>query len=629
MRTYLRVFAFSFVLFLLFLHPINASDYYHHVITGRFIAQTHSLPYTDTFSFTASGLPWVAYAWGTGLIYYMLESTGGPVAVSIFTAVIGLLTAWAVYFFLRKRGNTMPQSSIITLLVASMISLRYPTRPEILAPFYISVLLLLLEMSPKMKRFIPLLFFVWGITYGSSAIFGLLILVWYTVTHSKEWKSMGVLIILSFVASLLNGYGFRSLFYILLIPNIAPHTGEWLPILTTLNPQLPELVLFYQYQVLAYGIFSLLALIAISTSLKNIYIVGLGLGVIAPFLSVRFLNLAPILAAALLGAAVLKKHLSSTVLLVLFCILGLATGYLRYTTFGIQTGKEFQTKPMEFLRNKHIDGNIFSIQELGALIAWELPKSKIFIDTRDDLYQPTGLFAKLQELDSGKRSLIDLLSEYHADIVIGDLANGSVYKPLFYSPDWSLVYLTDGFFVSVKTPIAREHRLTIFSSIDPLRMPPAKPGNESEAILELQKALILDPKSDENIIRLAETYYALGDFSKAYTTAKTTKHGPTRGLRWRVDTIARGELIGKYALAAGDCDSAKPMLLDAELASFGGLFFSPKTRFPTVIDRYLGRYYAQCEQNTDKAKVYYLRFLQSGGNPLEKRSVERELNALQ
>ena len=94
MKSILVGIVFSLLVFLLFLHPINASDYYHHLITGRFIAQTHSLPYTDTFSFTASGLPWVAYAWGMGLLYYILESLSGPNAVSIFTAIVGLATSW-------------------------------------------------------------------------------------------------------------------------------------------------------------------------------------------------------------------------------------------------------------------------------------------------------------------------------------------------------------------------------------------------------------------------------------------------------------------------------------------------------------------------------------------------------
>ena len=156
------------------------------------------------------------------------------------------------------------------------------------------------------------------------------------------------------------------------------------------------------------------------------------------------------------------------------CVLAVAT--IRFATYSVTPGEEFTKKPMLFLKSKGISGNIMSIQEMGAHISWEMPESKILYDTRDDLYQPTGIFDEVRRLDEGKSSIESFVQKYNISIIIADMNTGPVYKPLLYSDNWALIFTTDGYFILVTKQIATEKNLVVFSSVDPLRSLSAKPG---------------------------------------------------------------------------------------------------------------------------------------------------------
>lgn len=620
----------------LFLFPINASDFYHHLNTGRDIWNTHELPYSDTYSFTAFGKPWVAHSWGTGLVYYLLYASVGSVGISAFTALVGIGTVW----FLLKMAKRLHVSALLAYpvvsLIAALLSLRWPTRPEIFSPFFLSIVLLGLSNRTRISVWYIALFFLWGILYGSSAFLGIGILGLFVIFVSTQKIRDSVITLLSAVAACLNGYGLSSFLYILQIPAIAAHTGEWLPILETINPVRPDLVLFYQWQVVSYIIFTAVSIgafiLAVFKKQKSGMVwmaMLLAIAVAAPYNSVRFINLAPVLAPPLLFFAIgtLPKKMARLIAIGIG-VIALCVSIVRFATFSVGTGEEFTKKPMQFLRTHGIQGHIMSIQEMGAHISWELPESKILYDTRDDLYQPTGIFSEVQKLDEGKLSIEPFVAKYGISVIIADMTTGAVYKPLLYSDQWALVYTTDGFYILIQRQIASEKKLATYDAIDPLRSPPAKPGMMEEAYQQHNALEKVDPASIENAVRTAEVAIAL---NKTDDTKRIQEILPLPGrlrVRNSIETVATAELLGKYALASGDCPRAKDMLMLAEKNSYGKLLFSPHIRLPNSTDRYLGQYYQRCENNTVKAKEHYQKFLKSTNNPLEKRAIEQLMSTL-
>src|ERR1041385_5046732 len=55
-----------------FLFQLPVLDFWWHLKLGELIANTHSIPRTDLFSFTASGQTYVVQNWLAELIYYGL-----------------------------------------------------------------------------------------------------------------------------------------------------------------------------------------------------------------------------------------------------------------------------------------------------------------------------------------------------------------------------------------------------------------------------------------------------------------------------------------------------------------------------------------------------------------------------
>jgi hypothetical protein len=629
---------FWIAIFLLFLHPINASDFYHHLNTGRYIVEHTALPYTDDLSFTAYGKPWIAHSWATGLLYYFLYTTTGHVGITLLTALIGLICAYSLWRILETLKIPLELRMLATWLASSLISLRWPTRPEILGPMFLITLIAILVTRKRLTWHLIIFFWIWGIFYGSSAFLGLLLLLCYIlITRPLPIRSF-ILLVGCFIASLLNGYGFGTFLYIFQIPAIAAHTGEWLPLMQTIDRSMPELALLYQHIVLTYVLFSVYTIAVVLFTLKqkptllrtHLFFAGLVLLFAIPYKTNRFLNLAPLMVLPFLAIAIFhySKKLKTICIVLMIFLAGLST-WTRFWTYSTGFGEEFNAKPMQFLKNAGIQGNIFAIQELGGLISWHMPESKVLLDTRDDLYQPTGIFQTLLSLDRGETSISSILDRYDISIVIGDLANGTVYKPLLYTDAWRLVMITDGFFVAIRSDMAVDKNLTDLGALDPLRIPPSKPGMETRALSQMIQVVSEDPNSAENTMRLAELHYALGKPEEALRLAKRANlDKPTFGPRSTIMTIASGELLGKYALGAGKCDEAGIVLARVEKASRGGLIFAPSDRFPTVVDHLLGDYYLSCARDPKQARIYYERFLKANSNPLERRTIEQKLDTL-
>lgn len=631
---------FSVGIFILFLQPVSASDLFHHLTTGRDILNTYSLPYTDTHSYTAYGEPWVAHSWGAALIFYLVYISAGYEGLSVLFALLGVAAALFLFLTLRARNVPLPLSLTLTLLAASIISLRWPGRPELLGPLFLVALVYLLTKADKIMWWLIPFFWIWGILYGSSAFLGIATVVLFIITSKKFSKSTLFILLGSVTASMFNGYGPASFFYIFQIPAIAPHVGEWSPILSTMNPQIPELVLFYQYPVILYVLFTVFCLVILlflgpkkRTHIPHFFFyLFLSLSLFSPYYTSRFFNLAPLISLPIIGFLLTKSSIriqrtSIAVILLLSCV-GI---FARFSIFPVGIGlarNSFPTNVAAFLVEKNLSGNVYATQELGGYLAFTNPQIKVFSDTRDDLYQPLGIFDELQEVSEGTIPLAALLSKFKTDIIVADLQNGQSFAPLLYSPSWSLVFITDGFMVLTTSDITSKQNLITYHSLDPLRIPPAKPGQIKEAEKELRSIIRSSPTSTENTVRLIELLLAQGKNSDAKNLLAKTDLSGFYGARTPVIEMENAILKARILLANNECTHAYESLRKAVSLRNNKLLLFQGMTLPSPVDLYLSQYYEQCAKDLIKASAYLRQYLTEVSNPRERLRVEQKLRMI-
>ena len=122
---------------------------------------------------------------------------------------------------------------------------------------------------------------------------------------------------------------------------------------------------------------------------------------------------------------------------ILFCI------YKVPTTAKIteQANKTYPAAAVTYLRRHPLDGALLNDFNWGGYLIWNLPQQRIFIDTRTDVFEQTGLYQNYFDLISLKQPI----ESYH---------NGELRYALFptksitaialsHYPNWKVVYQDD------------------------------------------------------------------------------------------------------------------------------------------------------------------------------------------
>jgi len=120
------------LLSILFIHPFEGGgDFYHHTNTGKQILEQGTFPYLDIYTHTAHGQPWIAYAWGSGIILYLIYTYFGPIGITFLVWLTGTITILLLYYLLKLSKISKPISLLVILASLAPILTRFPNRPEI------------------------------------------------------------------------------------------------------------------------------------------------------------------------------------------------------------------------------------------------------------------------------------------------------------------------------------------------------------------------------------------------------------------------------------------------------------------------------------------------------------------
>lgn len=450
--------------------PLWDPDSYWHLAVGREIWTTGHLVHTETFSFTAHGVPWEDTEWLFHLIAYPIWQIGGEAATGIFTAFVAALSMLLLYRAARLTGGDAAAYSIYSLLMLGAFVSRARFRPDLLSLLLFAVLVeALLRWKPSPPEvgrfwlFLAILFCIWAQCHGGWT-FGMALL--------------GARLMGEFLDSFREGtfswrYA-RNLVLTGLSPCLAifvnPYTWRipWFPIKSLIGFSDPTLAQIAEWQHTpfrgVYGIFLslcagiLVLLLARWRSLEwrtwlvaaSQVFLGWYWGRYAAFAVLALLP--PLLVAA--GPWLKRPHVRRfTWGSALLGAVVVSAVQVNGITTALDLSKKYPVQEAAFLKANDIRGNIYNVYTCGGYLGWTLyPECRIFMDGR---YYP--FIAAIRDYWNALVSVRDFrafTAKTPFDIVLYPYPDFTLRDPdlgphspargptavLFPAKDWALVY---------------------------------------------------------------------------------------------------------------------------------------------------------------------------------------------
>ena len=117
-------------------HLLRDADTGFHIMTGKYILENLALPTKDIFSYTVPGQDWVAFSWGTGFIFAILEKYTGLNGVVIFSILLIISTLVIVYSLLIKWKVRFSVLLISMSALVCMSTIHWLARPHLFTIFF-------------------------------------------------------------------------------------------------------------------------------------------------------------------------------------------------------------------------------------------------------------------------------------------------------------------------------------------------------------------------------------------------------------------------------------------------------------------------------------------------------------
>jgi hypothetical protein len=201
-----------------------------HIRNGQLILQTHSITRVDPFSATMSGQPWYAWEWLYDVLIAAIRHALGLNGVVFYTAAVMAATFVLVFHFAMRRGGSLPITLFMLVLSLGASAVHFLARPHVVSWLFTVIWFELLDSASyvaepgKARRvfFLPLLMLFWVNLHGGFLL-GFALFAVYLVGGGIEYltssdrrevagtwlKRLGLVSVLSLVASFVNPYGYN------------------------------------------------------------------------------------------------------------------------------------------------------------------------------------------------------------------------------------------------------------------------------------------------------------------------------------------------------------------------------------------------------------------------------------
>ena len=216
------------------LEPITDNDYFWHIVVGKWINNNHMIPNTELFSWV-SGKAWVAHEWLNELIMYK----AGHLGCLLIMLGIFLLLYILMAKMLRLKFKKLLDFKLCYFLLMTVFFKVTGPRPYIVSLVFLAYLVYVLfsylddkTWAKKLIYTLPILQILWINFHGGSSSLIYLFIIgvfmcdifvkifkfkpnrWNTFKlDKKQIKTLGIVLVLTIMASCLNPFGSKMLLY--------------------------------------------------------------------------------------------------------------------------------------------------------------------------------------------------------------------------------------------------------------------------------------------------------------------------------------------------------------------------------------------------------------------------------
>lgn len=388
-------------------------DLWWHLKVGQIVWNTHAIPTTDVFSYTAQGHSWTAHEWLAQWSIYGTYLAGGYTGLMLWLAVLGSAIFATVYAVCWLRSENALVAFVGGILAWFFGTVGLAIRPLILGHVFLAAELLFLELGRTRSRrwlwFLPPLFALW-VNCHASYFFGMGVLgIYWICSHvsgqwgcifSEAWekngcKMLGVILLLCGVALCANPVGARILWYP--VNTLFEQTNgmnlvqEWLP------PDLRGPRTLGMFAVVgAIGLFGLLRRCKLPLADLIVLLTAFGLATQHDRMAFIFGLVAAPLFCQLLGSEwgndSRREHPVLNGILILCGIAAIIGGFPKPAAIQEQIRRASPVEAVNFIRRTGLRGPMLNEYVFGGYLIWALPEEKVFIDGRADVFDWTGVF---------------------------------------------------------------------------------------------------------------------------------------------------------------------------------------------------------------------------------------------
>jgi hypothetical protein len=217
---------------------LSTIDLAYQLRAGMSILATHHLPAVDTYSFTATGRPWLDQQWGAQVLLALVFRAGGWAGLVLLRAALAGGIFWLVFAACRVAGASRRRSAALTIASFAIASPGLNLRPQLFAMLLFALtgwLVARRHSDPRWWYAVPVIVAIWANVHGSFFLGPLLLaLAWLADRKATPGTARRgiVLALLSLAATLVGPFGYRVWTYVVDIsrnPVITRLVSEWQP----------------------------------------------------------------------------------------------------------------------------------------------------------------------------------------------------------------------------------------------------------------------------------------------------------------------------------------------------------------------------------------------------------------
>jgi len=435
-----------------------------HLRNAQLLLQQHAFPRCDSYTFSLRGHPWIDPEWLAEVLFFAAWHLGGRVGLELITifAIEGMTLGVCLLAWQRTRESRTAVLAGFLFLLFSGVS--NGPRTQLFGWLCFLLLLAVLEhfrTAPVGRDYLwilPPLFALWINLHGSWPI-GIVFLLLFVacglwsldegLLQATAWTSgqrtrLLVVAALCFVALFLNPYGWRLVRYPFVIGGQHPLTLQYVQEWQTLD----------LHAVRGRLIFLLVAVLLATRAYKarrwTLYeVLSLALAVFAGFSYSRFLLLTGIMVAPMLAAEATwvgrdkpdaEKPLLNLALIAAVCWFTLAH-FPSPQQLDREANRGWPEQAIGYLRQHPPQGKVFNDFNWGGYLIWNLPSQPVFIDTRTDVFEETGLFQDYIDLVNLRMPLKSYKGGELRYVLFPK--DALLVAALRDSPDWTVEYEDD------------------------------------------------------------------------------------------------------------------------------------------------------------------------------------------